>query len=192
MIQYNYYTKNSTWAQAKDLSISSPGTTAVNPQVAIDSLNNAIAVWTLSNSGVGKIQYSYYTQNSSWSTAADLSTSNASNPQISIDSLDSAIAVWSRYDGKHFIVQSSYYNKDGSWSVVKNLSAIDGNAFTPQIAIDNSIDNSIYVRDVTLNTNLISMNTRTSQKLEAYIDPTNATYTEVVWTSNNTSNCYCR
>jgi hypothetical protein len=136
---------------SKITNLSAVGGNASSPQIAIDNLGNAIAVWSRSNGSNNTIiQASRYTYtNGSWSTPEDLSAvgQNASNPKIAIDNLGNAIAVWTRFNGFNGIIQTRRYTYNGSWSTpesVVDLSAVGGNASSPQIAIDN-LGNAIAV-----------------------------------------------
>jgi hypothetical protein len=162
VIQARYYTKNSnggSWSSPENIS-SGNGTL---PQVAIDSLGNAIAIWALESNSKQVIQASYYTEsgiNRGWSSPVDLSlyTSNEGFPQIKIDSLGNAIAVWSYSPNGNSIIQASYYTKtttSGSWlapELVLNLSNNERSAYSPKIAIDNSIDPTTTTSTTTTST----------------------------------------
>ena len=120
-----------TWSASADLSDSAQH--AVDPQVAIDSSGNAIAVWERSNATNQIVQTARYT--SSWSAVSDLSASaqDAYDPQLALTADGVAMAVWYRSNGTNTIVQASRYS--GSWGSVANLSATAQDA---QVAMDGS------------------------------------------------------
>jgi hypothetical protein len=130
------------------------GRNASIPQIAIDSLGNAIAVWTLNNGTNTIIQASHYT-NGSWLAPESvinlsLAGGDASSPQIAIDNnTGNAIAVWTRLDGSNSIIQASRYSyTNGSWlapTSVVDLSLTGRNAGSPQIVIDNNTGNALAV-----------------------------------------------
>ena len=145
-IQASRYTYNGSWLAPNSVAnLSDTGGNADYPQIAIDNLGNAIAVWRESNGSNGIIQASRYT-NGSWlapALVANLSAvgGNAQSPQIAIDNTGNAIAVWTLSNGSNFIIQASRYTyTNGSWSTPANLSATDGIAISPQIAIDNYVE----------------------------------------------------
>jgi hypothetical protein len=143
-IQASTKTLNGSWSTPTDLSAA--GQNAAYPQIAIDSLGNAIAVWARSNGTNIIIQASTKTLNGTWSTPTDLSADgrNATSPQIAIDSFGNAIAVWARSNGTNIIIQASTKTLNGTWSTPTDLSAVGQDAGLPQIAID-SLGNAIAV-----------------------------------------------
>jgi len=137
IIQASTKTLNGSWSTPTDLS--AIGRDAVLPQIAIDSLGNAIAVWYRSNGTNSIVQASTKTLNGTWSTPTDLSAAgqDAYDPRIAIGSLGDAIAVWTGNNYTNFIIQASTKTLNGSWSTPTNLSAAGQDASFPQIAIYN-------------------------------------------------------
>ena len=77
--------------------ISTPGDDVNEPDVAMSSNGNAIAVWT--DITLGVIQASYYTaKTNSWSAPVTISSpptgSNSVRPNVTIDSKGNAIVIW--------------------------------------------------------------------------------------------------
>jgi hypothetical protein len=141
VIRASYYTKGGSWSTIQNLSATDKNSSY--PQISMDPLGNAIAIWNLNNGSNHIIQAIYYTKGVSWSTIQNLSADgeNAFSSQITIDRLGNAIAVWERYNGSQFIIQARYYTKStNSWSTfVEDLSATGENAVDPQIEIDNQV-----------------------------------------------------
>jgi len=129
-----------------DLSVT--GQNAYNPQIAMDSTGNAIAIWYRSNGDNNIIQTKRYDDaTSTWSTVTDLSVTgqDAYNPQVAMDSAGNAIAIWYRSDGSNDIIQTKRYVKaTNTWSTVTNLSETTQNAYNPQVAMD-STGNAIAI-----------------------------------------------
>ena len=115
----NYIVQSSTrpaggpWQPPLDLSAA--GQSASEPQLAVDSAGNALAIWSLSNGSNTIVQSATRPAGGSWQVAHDLSTigRNASEPQIAVDPEANAVAVWSRFDGANSIVQSAGYDAAG-------------------------------------------------------------------------------
>jgi hypothetical protein len=113
-----------------------------SPEIAIDGLGNAIAVWVQDTPGTIKISY-YTKNNNSWSLAVDLSPSGTyARPIIAMNRTGNAIVIWQI---NYNLIQARYYNKTtGIWSLVQNISSIDGTLNFNQVEID-SIGNAIAV-----------------------------------------------
>jgi hypothetical protein len=161
---------SSSWSAVTNLS--DTGGNAFNPQVAMDSDGNAIAVWEQSTgTNNGFIQASRFSiSSSSWSAVADVANlsemgENAYVPQVAMDSAGNAIAVWSRSDETNDIIQASRFSiSSGSWSAVAdvaNLSDTGGYALDPQVAMD-SAGNAIAVWYQRTGTNTIIQASRFS------------------------------
>ncbi|WP_323696857.1 InlB B-repeat-containing protein [Thiorhodovibrio litoralis] len=131
-----YVADSETWGAISDLSAT--GLNAYDPQVAVDSSGNAIAVWKRKFI----IQSSRYdADRGTWGEVSDLSDLGATGwadvPQVAVNSSGKAIAVWRGYDGSNRIIQSLRYDADsGTWGEVSNLTELGGEE--PQVAIDNS------------------------------------------------------
>lgn len=120
---------------------------AKDPQIALDSSGNAIAVWTQSNGTVNNICINQFTAaGTSWSTYELLETDNAGfagNAHIAFDSSDNAIAVWTQNDGTaNYNVYAKRYT--GVWGEIALLETITGVALKPRIDFD-SHENAIVV-----------------------------------------------
>ena len=130
----------STWSGATDLTAA--GRDAINPQVAMDDLGNAVAVWYRSDGSNLIVQARRYdVVAGTWSAVTDLSAvgQHAYDPQVAMDDLGNAVAVWYRSNGSHDIVQTRRYNVvAGTWSTVEDLSAAGQSAYEPQVAMDSS------------------------------------------------------
>jgi hypothetical protein len=141
LIEAKYYIKSiGIWSEPKILSATDKNSSY--PQISMDRLGNAVAIWDLNNGSNTIIQASYYTKGDDWLAPQNLSAigGNAGSPQISIGISGNAIAIWNRYNGTNLIIQSSYYTKiTNSWSEVQDLSAIGENSRNPQIEIDNHV-----------------------------------------------------
>lgn len=111
------------------VTISSENLNSSDPQVVIDTLGNATAIWMENNS----IMASSRPINGSWNAPVTLST-NSSSPKLSVDSSGNVTALWLT-DG---IVNSSILNFGGSWSMGLPVSNVLGGASSLSLSVDAS------------------------------------------------------
>ena len=75
-----------------------------------------------------------------WGVAATIETDNAgdaTDPQIAIDANGNALAVWSQSDGTRTNIMANRYSAaSGTWGAAALIETDNGNADSPQIAID--------------------------------------------------------
>jgi hypothetical protein len=96
------------WQAPVDLSAA--GQEAFDPQVAVDSQGNAVAVWYRYDGTSYVVQGAVRPAASGvWQAPVDLSAADedAVHPQVAVDSQGNAVAVWSRYNATSYIVQSA-------------------------------------------------------------------------------------
>ena len=129
-----------TWSVPVDLSAA--GQNAQNPQVAMDSSGNAVAVWHRWSGSNFIVQSSWSADGgASWSVPVDVSLPgrDARIPQVVSDESGNVVAVWRRYDGSRYIIQASRSDDAGvTWTVPVDLSASGRDAHYPQVAINRS------------------------------------------------------
>jgi hypothetical protein len=100
--KYNIYANRfngTAWGTAELIETDDAGN-AFNPQVALDSNGNAIAVW-YQYDGANDNIYANRFNGSSWGTAqlVENESGRADSPQVALDSNGNAIAVWTQWDG---------------------------------------------------------------------------------------------
>ena len=110
------YISNSIWSNRYDAGGGSWSTAvllesytgnAYNPQIAMDSSGNAIAVW-----GQYSSIYSnrYDASSGNWSMAAVIeNNSSADTPQVAVDGSGNAVTVWRQYDGNNYSIYSNRF-----------------------------------------------------------------------------------
>ncbi len=114
------------WSTPPD-TLSSVNQNASDPQIAIDSSGNALAIW-IENNGLKSRKKSV---NGNWSSQTDiLSNSGASSPKLVVDPSGNATAIWV----ENGIVNVSSMPFNGSWSNPVCLSG--AGALSPQISVD--------------------------------------------------------
>jgi hypothetical protein len=112
----------------------------LQPQVAVDSSGNAVAVWGRFNGTNVITESATLPLGVGWSQPAKLSAlgNDAYNPQVAVDSPGNAVAIWSHFNGANFIIESASRPPNGDWSQPKELSAAGEAAGQPQVAVDSA------------------------------------------------------
>ncbi len=114
--------------------VSAGGATANSPQVALDPVGDAVAVW--SRSGVA--QAATRPAGGSFGAPVGLSaaSTSVSDAHVAVDTAGDAIAVWRIFDGTNFIVQAAVRPAGGAFGAAVNLTADGHDAFAPDVAMD--------------------------------------------------------
>ena len=135
------YTASTTTWGAPVLVETNNGGDADFPQLALDSVGNALVVWEQSDSTRRNIWVNRYTAASQvWGAAQLLETDDvgfANTPQLVLDANGNGMVVWEQFDGARKNIWARRYNAaNDQWDVadVVETSAEDANA--PQIAVD--------------------------------------------------------
>jgi len=136
------YTPAGGWGAPQPIS---DGTnTAQNPQIAVDTDGNAIAVWQQSDNFRDSIWANRYTVAGGWAAPQLIETTdgNAGNPQIAVDGTGNAVAVWwqnvNAAPSSPIGTAANRYIAGSGWSGAVAISSHAGNGatFGPQIAFD--------------------------------------------------------
>jgi hypothetical protein len=113
---------------------------AVNPQIAFDSIGNAIAVWRQRDGANQQSIYANRFNGTNWGAAELIETDSgiAQKAQVALDSSGNAIAVWIQRDAANN--QNVYANRfDGTkWAAAELIETDTGFAFGPQVAVDSN------------------------------------------------------
>ena len=118
--------------------LSPAGENSSEPQVAIDSLGNAVAVWTESNAGLFYVRAAYLTANgTSVSLYPFLSSSGAGGPDVAIDPNGNAVAVWviTATSPLEYVQSSDLALGASSWSAPINVSD-EADIYVAHVAVD--------------------------------------------------------
>ena len=121
---------------------------AIDPQIAIDSNGNAMAVWQQFDGTVNNIWANRYDATTGWGTAGLIETDDtgdAISPQIAIDGAGDAIAVWTQHDGTRNNAWTNRYTAaTTSWTAPGLIENSTSQMSVEQIVIDAN-DNALVI-----------------------------------------------
>jgi hypothetical protein len=126
--------------------ISGDGVPASAPQIAVDSNDNALAVWTEDDGGVERVRAAFKPAGGDVQTLPFLSAGSgkAFRPLVVFDEHDNALVVWTWYesteDGVPGHVQAAFRPAGGTFGAAETISGSDPGAdhYQPRVAIDES------------------------------------------------------
>ncbi len=135
-IYANRYVAGTGWGTA--VLLTSAAGDADDPQIAIDSSGNAIAVWSQLDGANYNILTNRYVAGTGWGSAViiESNSGHAVNPQIAIDSSGNAIAVWSQEDGIRRNILANRYTIGTGWATSFLIESNNEDASYPQISIN--------------------------------------------------------
>jgi len=112
---------------------------ASSPQVAMNSGDNAVAVWVQPDGTADSIWSSRYVSGTGWGTPTLLEAGpgNASSPQVAMDGGGNAVAVWVQSDGAFSSIWSNRYTPSSGWGTASPIEVRSGQASSPHVAIMN-------------------------------------------------------
>ena len=133
----NKYEEGTGWGTAQLIEITAE--VVRDPQVAMDTSGNAIAVWYQWDGTKYNIWSNRYEAGTGWGTAQLIETDieSASDPQVAIDSGGNAIAVWSQWDGTRRNIWSNRYVSGTGWGTAQLIET----------------DNAVYAYDLQVTIN---------------------------------------
>ena len=110
-IQANRYTVGTGWGTVTPLETNNRNFGS-SPQIAVDNIGNAIAVWEHYDGTHNYIWANRYTAGGGWGAAGPIEPDNgggAYEPQVALDGSGNAIAVWRQWDGTNTRIWASRY-----------------------------------------------------------------------------------
>jgi len=135
----NRYTAGGGWGAATRLDTDEAGD-AGNPHVAVDSFDNAVAVWHQSDGIRENIWANRSTLGGGWSIPQLIEADDAGHagdPRIAMNPDGDAIAVWHQSDGTRANIWANRYAPGSGWRAAERIeSKDDGEARLPHVAID--------------------------------------------------------
>ncbi|MEE9342420.1 MAG: hypothetical protein V3V12_02160 [Gammaproteobacteria bacterium] len=136
----NRFTLANGWGAAE--LIEANGGSAGFPQITIDPVGNALAIWMeFNSSGQNNIWVNRYTPVGGWASSEliENGSGSADFPQITVDPSGNAIAVWQQSDGTRINIWARRYTLVDGWGTAELIETDDaGDARFAQIAIDPS------------------------------------------------------
>jgi uncharacterized membrane-anchored protein len=136
-----YSMQSGTWGTAQLIESDNTGN-ASNPQVAVDAMGNAFAVWYQWDGIRYNINANRYSaQSGTWGTAQLIESDNTGNayvPQVAVDASGNAFAVWNQNDGTRFNINANRYSvQSGTWGTAQLIESDNtGGTKWPQVAVD--------------------------------------------------------
>jgi hypothetical protein len=118
--------------------LSAAGSSAFNPQVAVDANGNAVFAWQRFDGANRRVQARARSAAGVLSAVQDISEAgqDAFNPHVAVDTNGVAVFAWRRSDGANSRVQTRVRGAGGALSAVQTLSAAGRDASEPQLAVN--------------------------------------------------------
>ncbi len=118
--------------------ISEGGQGASQPQVALDSKGNALAVWTRSDGSNLRVQAAFRPRWDEFEAAETVSDggSDAFEPQVAFDPERHAVAIWTQSNGTNTLITAAFKSRWGDFRTPETVSDAGQDAFEPQLTID--------------------------------------------------------
>lgn len=116
----------------------------VNLQIAVNEAGNAFAVWREFTGTRFIVRADRFTPDKGWGNAETIEADNprdafepiANTPKIAVDDDGNAMAVWVQ-NSTSLEIRANRFTPDNGWGTAKTIEAVNtGNAFRPQIAVD--------------------------------------------------------
>ena len=141
-IQSSTRTANGPWDPA--VTLSDPGQSASNPDVAIDNSGNALVAWSRTDGTNIRIQTSFRPFGGSWAAPVTISDPgfDATKPAIDFDNSGKALLTWQRFDGTKLRVQATTRTAGagGTFANENTLSDSGQDGFNPQADAGPNVD----------------------------------------------------
>ena len=141
-IQYATRTANGAWSSAT--TISDPGQSASQPDVAVDTTGNALVTWSRGDGTNIRIQAAYRPSGGSFAAPVTISDPgfDATKPETDFDNSGKALITWQRFDGSKLRVQATTRaaGAGGTFANETTLSEGGEDAFNPQADAGPNVD----------------------------------------------------
>jgi hypothetical protein len=139
-----YSTRTATGAWAAPQTISDPGQSASDGNIAIDNSGNALVAWSRSDGTNVRIQAAFRPAGGSFSAPATVSDPgfDATKPEVDFDNSGKALLTWQRFDGSRLRVQATTRTA-GAGGVFANESTLSEggqDAFNPKADAGPDVD----------------------------------------------------
>lgn len=127
--------KGEGWGELRRISV--PAASTESPEVAMDRLGNAVAVWHRSTGRDSVVQAAVRPAGGTWSAPQDLSAAGdvGFNADVALEA-GRVTAVWIAMSERRSVVQSSSRTIAGSWEPAETVSGPVGDSHAPVVAMD--------------------------------------------------------
>jgi hypothetical protein len=127
--------KGEAWGESTRISL--PAASTESPEVAMDRLGNAVAIWHRSTGRDSVVQAAVRPAGGTWSAPQNLSAVDdvAFNADVALEA-GHLTAVWTVVRERRSVVESSSRTIAGSWEPAETISAPDENSYAPVVAMD--------------------------------------------------------
>jgi len=146
---WSFTTADGAWQSAAV--IETGATSAINPQIDIDTNGNAIAVWAQSNGGsVFNIYANRYDASTGmWGTPIEIANDveDIRDPQIAMDNNGNAFVVWAQTIGLTGNIYAKRYDRTADTWGAEMLISVSTDGYRPQIAVSLATNNAMVVFD---------------------------------------------
>lgn len=119
------------------------------PNIAVDLLGNAVAVWQGNDCSNYIIQSASLPFRGNWSYPVNLSKIgyDAECPQVAINAFGNAVSIWRLINTSSSVIQAAKLPFKGFWSNVSDISNASGNSESHSLSIDRSgtVGNAVAV-----------------------------------------------
>jgi hypothetical protein len=137
----NRYSPGTGWGTAALIESNNTGF-AIDPQVALDSSGNALAVWALFDGARDNVWANRYSPGAGWGTPELIETGSAGDAgsaQVAFDASGNALAVWRQSDGMRNNIWANRYSPSTGWGAAEVIETDNaGSGGNPQVAFDAS------------------------------------------------------
>lgn len=134
-IRAQFRQKGEAWGDLRQISV--PAASTESPELAMDRLGNAVAVWHRSTGRDSVVQAAVRPAGGNWSAPQDLSAAGdvAFNGDVAVEA-GRVTAVWTVVRERRSIVESSSRTVAGSWEPAETISGPGENSYAPAVAMD--------------------------------------------------------
>jgi len=139
-VQAATFVKGKHWKKPTTLSSVLGNNDQANPQVSINTLGYAVAVWEEFDGTNSIVRSSTLPFGGTWSPPVTISAptfDSSQIPQVAVDPMGNAVAVWQRHNGSFNITQAATLPFEGTWSTPVDISLTTIDTFSPQVGVDN-------------------------------------------------------
>ncbi len=181
-IQYRSRDASGTFGSVE--TISDPGQSASDPDIAVDPSNNVLLTWSRSDGTNIRIQSAFKTAGGSFAAPLTISGAgfDATKPEADFDNAGKALLIWQRFDGTNLRVQATIRTAGvgGTFANESTLSEGGQDAFNPKADAGPAVDaNAVMVWTRSDGTKLRVQSARRRDVTGFYPRPKGATPTRV-------------